>query len=102
MRGSPRRTTRHGQRWYGRRMRRRPWLASLGLAAAILLTGAPSYADPGTGSTSTAADSTGSGAPPAAPDTGSRPQAGSGTGTGPTGTGTTSGSYLGNSPAGPM
>jgi cell wall-associated NlpC family hydrolase len=83
-------------------MRRRPWLASLGLAAAILLTGAPSYADPGTGTTSTTSDGTGTGAPPAAPDTGSRPQAGTGTGTTGTGTGTTAGSYLGNSPAGPM
>src|SRR5438874_8231562 len=104
MRGAARRTTRYGQRWYGRRMRRRTWLASLGLTAAILLTGSAAYGDPNTGNTSNAADSTGSAAPPAAPDSGVRPQSGSGTVTPPTGTGTgtSSGSYLGNTPAGPM
>lgn len=56
-------------------MRRRPWLASLGLTAAILLAGSAAYGDPNTGTTSDAADSTtGSTAPPTAPDTGVRPQ----------------------------
>jgi cell wall-associated NlpC family hydrolase len=85
-------------------MRRRPWLASLGLTAAILLTGSAAYGDPGSsGSTNNAADTTSS-APPAAPDSGVRPQGGNGTVSPPTGTGTgtNSGNYLGNTPAGPM
>jgi peptidoglycan DL-endopeptidase CwlO len=104
MRGSPRRTTRYGQRWYGRRMRRRPWLASLGLAAAILLGSSAAYGDPGSGSTSST-DSSGTGAtaaPPAAPDTGLRPQAGTAAIRPPTGSGTTAGSYPGETAAGPM
>lgn len=71
-----------------RRRLRRPRLASaVGLTVAILLSGSAAYADPGgvgpnaatgVGPNAAAGDSGPVGAPPAAPDSGSRPQSGGG------------------------
>lgn len=68
----------HGQALRtSRRMRRRPWLASVGLAATILFAGLGSttaaYADPVTPAAGT---TPGAGVPPAPPDTGSVPRPG--------------------------
>lgn len=99
----------HGQALRtSRRMRRRPWLASVGLAAVILFAGigtsTAAYADPARPAAAGSGDSAGDGstAPDAPPDAGSQPRPGGSVPVPSTGAQPGSGVPAGQAPDGPM